>query len=123
MFAKALEFVTASAPFGVAHFIKTYHFSSLPSNATFVDVGGSHGIVAIEVAKANLGWRCIVQDLSEPTISAARSNLASELEGRVDFVLYDFWMEQPIKGADIYFFRWVRTTHCPKTLYLSTHIL
>ena len=106
-FAESMEFVTGSPQFSVEHFLKNYHFSALPADATFVDVGGSHGVVATEVAKAHPGIRCVVQDISEPTIARGRTNLPQELEGRVEFETHDFFEEQPRKGADVYFFRWV----------------
>ena len=106
-FSQAMEFVTMNPAFSTEYFIQTYDFSSLPPGATFIDVGGSHGRVAIQVAQANPGMRCIVQDLSESTIATGKARLPEDLEGRVEFMVYDFWTEQPVKGADVYYFRWV----------------
>lgn len=47
-----------------------------------------------------------MQDLPQP-IQEGRVNLPSELADRVEFMEHDFFTEQPVKGADVYFFRWI----------------
>jgi SAM-dependent methyltransferase len=82
-----------------------YDFSNKES-VTFVDVGGSHGEAAIQLAEKHPQLSCIVQDL--PTvITAAESSLPKHMKGRVKYMVHDFWTEQPVKGADIYYLRWV----------------
>jgi hypothetical protein len=44
---------------------------------------------------------CVVQDLP----STIESRLAKE--GRVKFMAHDFFEPQPVKNADVYFFRWI----------------
>lgn len=46
--------------------------------------------------------RLIVEDLP-PVVSSAPKNVSD----RVKFLDYNFFNEQPIKGADAYFFRWI----------------
>ena len=106
-FGKRMEFISSNPAVAVTGFVQAYDFSKLPYDAVFVDVGGSHGKAAIAVAEAHPSICCIVQDISEPTINAARTNLPAHLKDRVEFQVYDFWHEQPIKGADVYFFRWI----------------
>lgn len=49
----------------------------------------------------------IVQDL-EPVVRAAEKQpQAVELADRVKFQTHDFLTEQPVHGADVYFFRWI----------------
>lgn len=119
-FGKRMEFISSNPTVAVAGFVKAYDFSKLPPDAIFVDVGGSHGKAAIAVAETHPSIRCIVQDISQPTINAARTNLPAHLKDRVEFQVYDFWHEQPIKGADVYFFRWIfhdwSDTHAVKLL-------
>ena len=73
---------------------------------TFVDVGGSHGSIDMALTRVLPGIHCIVQDAPQ-VISKAQPKLPAELVDRVEFMPYDFFTEQPIKGADVYFFRWI----------------
>ncbi|KAH6675785.1 putative O-methyltransferase [Halenospora varia] len=105
-FADAMRLFQFSPGMEPSHFTNAYPFSSLSPNGTFVDVGGSHGLNAISVAKTYPHIKCIVQDLPQP-IQEGRVNLPSELADRVEFMEHDFFTEQPVKGADVYFFRWI----------------
>jgi hypothetical protein len=51
---------------------------------TFVDVGGSHGSIAISIAKQFPSVKCIVQDLPD-TVAEGAARLPSELKERVTF--------------------------------------
>ena len=76
-------------------------------NLSFPKVGGSHGHVAFAIAQKFPSLSIIVQDLG-PVVAAARDNVPSELGSRVTFMPYNFLTEQqPVKNADVYFFRWV----------------
>lgn len=48
----------------------------------------------------------MVQDLP-PVIAAAEKEVPPELAGRTKFMPHDFLTEQPVHGADVYFFRWI----------------
>ena len=74
--------------------------------ATFVDVGGGHGAVTFAVAKATKHVHFVVQDLAG-TIKDGQRLLPDVLKDRVSFVEHDFFTEQPVKGAEVYFFRWI----------------
>lgn len=50
--------------------------------------------------------KCIVQDLPE-VVEEGKSRVPSELADRVQFMAHDFLTEQPVTGADVYFFRWI----------------
>ncbi|RYP62665.1 hypothetical protein DL770_009552 [Monosporascus sp. CRB-9-2] len=71
--------------------------------ATMVDVGGSHGSVAISIAKRFPQIKCFVQDLPE-TVADGASRLPPGLQERVSFMAHDFFREQPVR-ADVYYFR------------------
>jgi hypothetical protein len=72
--------------------------------ATIVDVGGSHGDVANALAEKYPNIVSItVQDLPEVIASAPKDTVNS----RVTFQPYNFFTEQPAKGADLYFFRMI----------------
>ncbi|KAH8676553.1 putative O-methyltransferase [Tricladium varicosporioides] len=106
-FADAMRLFQSSPGMEPSHFTTSYHFfSSLSPSGTFVDVGGSHGLISISVAKTYPHMKCVVQDLPQP-IQEGRANLPSELVNRVEFMEHDFLTEQPVKGADVYFFRWI----------------
>ncbi|KAF7948289.1 uncharacterized protein EAE97_003700 [Botrytis byssoidea] len=76
------------------------------SNGTVVDVGDSHGFACTRLMKAFPNLNFIVQDLS-PVVEAGAKTVPSELPDKIKFIAYDFLKEQPIKNADIYFFRWI----------------
>jgi hypothetical protein len=70
---------------------------------TIVDVGGSHGVVALKLAEKYPEMKIVVQDRPEVVASAPQK---PEL-GHVEFRAHDFFRMQPIKGADVYFYRWI----------------
>lgn len=53
--------------------------------ATMVDVGGSHGTVAIQVAERFPNMTCIVQDLPD-TVAGGESRLPPHLKDRITFM-------------------------------------
>ncbi|KAK7918362.1 hypothetical protein PG985_010236 [Apiospora marii] len=70
--------------------------------AKVVDLGGSTGTVAFALAEAFPGLEIVVQDLPG-ALKAARTR-----DGKnVSFMPHDFFEEQPVRGADVYLFRWV----------------
>ncbi|KAH9889151.1 S-adenosyl-L-methionine-dependent methyltransferase [Xylariomycetidae sp. FL2044] len=70
---------------------------------SMVDVGGSHGSVAISIAKRHPHMQCLVQDLPD-TVTEGASRLPADLRDRVKFAAHDFFREQPV-AADVYYFR------------------
>ena len=77
---------------------------SLIGEGTVVDVGGSHGEVCVELARKYPSLRFVVQDREE-VISAVQ--VPDDVADRVKFMVHDFFSEQPVKNADVYFFRWI----------------
>ncbi|KAL7621383.1 hypothetical protein AAE478_008705 [Parahypoxylon ruwenzoriense] len=73
------------------------------SKDVVVDVGGSHGSVAIRIAERFPNIKCVVQDLPD-TIADGASKLPAGLRDRVTFMAHDFLTEQPV-SADVYYFR------------------
>ena len=71
---------------------------------TVVDVGGGHGPVSIDLDQRFPRLSFIVQDL--PDVVASRPSIPDpDMASRNRFAVYDFLTEQPVKGADVYFFR------------------
>lgn len=62
--------------------LDNYPFQNFKS---LVDVGGSHGSIAINVAKRFPNMRCTVKDLSD-TVVEGKSRLPSGLMDRVEFM-------------------------------------
>ncbi len=100
-FAGAMSFRATSKGDHVSHLLDSYPWAELGA-CTFVDVGGSHGPTSIALAKRFPNLTCIVQDLPG---TIAGCTVPPELEGRLQYMVHNFFTEQPVKGADIYFFR------------------
>ena len=87
-----------------------YLFEAFPWDSInpklFVDIGGSHGQLSILLARRLKSLRCIVQDLPD-VVAQGISVLPADVTDRVEFMAHDFFTEQVIKGADVYFLRWV----------------
>jgi trans-aconitate methyltransferase len=69
---------------------------------TIVDVGGAHGDAAFALARKYPSLHLVVQELPEVV-----SNSKSDPDLDVSFMAHDFFEEQPVKGADVYLFRWI----------------
>lgn len=77
-------------------------------SATVVDVGGSHGEMALLLARTfppSQLKQVIVQDIQAPVIEAASSQIPEDVKDRVSYMVHDFFREQPIRDAEVYLFR------------------
>lgn len=102
-FANAMGLISQQEGYEAFHILRAYEWETLKPSLC-VDVGGSHGAVSIELARRVANLRCIVQDL--PKVAAeGEALLPSDLSERVKFMDHDFFSEQPVKGANVYFFR------------------
>ncbi|RFN43251.1 hypothetical protein FIE12Z_12510 [Fusarium flagelliforme] len=108
-FAVAMASLTGGEGYEVGYFVENYDFSEVNNNeGTFVDVGGSHGFVCVDLARKWGKMKFVVQDLPK-TISSAPNPICED-EGvtqRISLQAHDFFTEQPIKGADVFYFRWI----------------
>ncbi|KAI0154656.1 S-adenosyl-L-methionine-dependent methyltransferase [Xylariaceae sp. FL1272] len=102
-FGSAMQAFTQGTGFELTHVINAFAWSDLGAG-TVVDVGGSQGFASFAIAREFPALSCIVQDL-EPVVSAAV--IPPELSNSVKFMTHDFFTEQPVVGADVYFFRLV----------------
>ncbi|KAL7947192.1 S-adenosyl-L-methionine-dependent methyltransferase [Trichoderma barbatum] len=108
-FANAMLSFTNGEGYEVSYFVDNYDLSEVNERGgTFVDIGGSHGFVAVELAKKWKNLKFIVQDLSK-TIDSAPKPICEDatVAERISLQVHDFFTEQPIKGADVYYFRWI----------------
>lgn len=77
------------------------------TNNHTTQVGGSQGFACFAIARKFPALSFVVQDL-EPVIQAAEKEVPNDLVDRVRFMTHDFLLEdQPVKGGDVYFFRWI----------------
>ena len=104
-FADAMTLFSTDEGYSPRHLLENCAWANL-GKATVVDIGGSHGVVCIALAKKFPSLHCIVQDRPE-TVKDGPVNVPPELAGRVTFSAHDFFTEQPIKDADVYFLRWI----------------
>ena len=104
-FKDAMSFLQTFPGLENSYLLTGFDWASL-GEATVVDVGGSLGIVSCDIAKRFPDLRFIVQDLPK-VIEHAKTKFPAELAGRVTFMAHDFFTEQPVKNADIYYFLWI----------------
>ncbi|KAH8692496.1 sterigmatocystin 8-O-methyltransferase precursor [Phaeosphaeriaceae sp. PMI808] len=104
-FKDAMSFLQTFPGLQPSFAVKAYDWASL-GKATVVDVGGWHGLVSIALANEFPDLEFVVQDLPK-VIEDAKAKSPVELSHRVTFQAHDFFEEQPVKNADIYYFRWI----------------
>ena len=100
-----MRWFNTSPEFDPVHILDNYPWESL-GDGTVVDVGGSHGAVSVAIAQRFPSLRCIVQDLPD-VVADARTKIPPSLTNQVTFMEHDFFTEQPVKGADVYYLRWI----------------
>ncbi|KFZ06718.1 hypothetical protein V501_07169 [Pseudogymnoascus sp. VKM F-4519 (FW-2642)] len=105
-FHRAMGSLANGAGYEVEYFVDNYDWKSINENAgTVVDVGGSHGFVSVAIAKKFDKIKFIVEDL--PKALATAPKFEGDLAERITFKDYDYFTPQPVKGADVYFYRWI----------------
>lgn len=106
-FGGGMRFLTRGSLYDINHLIRGYDWSKLDKmGSTIVDSGGGHGAVSRALAGATSNVQFIVQDLPE-TVKEGERILPEELQGRITFMAHDFFTPQPVKGADVYLFRFI----------------
>jgi hypothetical protein len=101
-FASAMQSFKYNPALSIDEVPKLYDWASL-GQATVVDVGGSRGHVAIELAKSFPDLSFVVQDM-EIVIKGAEADVPEELKGRIEFVAHQLTQPQAVQ-AEVYFFR------------------
>jgi trans-aconitate methyltransferase len=95
-----MSFFATGEGYSLSHLTDGYPWNSVASG-TVVDLGGSHGDAAFALARKYPELHLIVQDL--PAVVA---NTKEDGEINVKFMAHDFFEEQPVKGAEVYYYRW-----------------
>lgn len=106
---RAMASLTGGEGYEVRFFVDTYDFSEVDATrGTFVDIGGSHGFVCADLARKWNGMKFVVQDLPK-TVASAPNPVCEDVQvsERVEFMAHDFFTTQRVKGADVYYFRWI----------------
>ncbi|KAL3470061.1 S-adenosyl-L-methionine-dependent methyltransferase [Aspergillus californicus] len=91
--------------------VEDYPWKDLGS-ATVVDIGGGVGGFMLELSKKYPCLNLVVQDCAS-NIELARKEVwpredpAAIKQGRIEFFAYDFFTTNPVKGADIYWLRYI----------------
>ncbi|KAK3488816.1 S-adenosyl-L-methionine-dependent methyltransferase [Neurospora hispaniola] len=110
---KAMVSLTGGEGYEVSYLLDVegggYDFSEIDAKGgTFVDVGGSHGFVDVDLAKKYRNMKFVVQDTAKTVESAPKPFCEDEqVASRIELMPHDFFQEQPTKDADVYFFRWI----------------
>ncbi|QSZ37149.1 hypothetical protein DSL72_009243 [Monilinia vaccinii-corymbosi] len=118
-FGGAMISIDSSEGYELSHLVENYDWASLDFNSgTIVDLGGSHGLACVELAKRFSNLNFVVQD--SPKAIANAPALDASLSPRIKYMVHDFHTPQPIRNADLYFFRWIMHNHSNK---YATNIL
>ena len=104
-FMKVMEMKLKGPGFAIDHIAGYELWHKLPERSTVVDIGGSHGEVAIAIAQRVQSLNLIVQDME--VANADHSKLPEDLNHRVTFMTHDFFTPQPVNNADAYLLRWI----------------
>ncbi|KAF2147921.1 hypothetical protein K461DRAFT_272114 [Myriangium duriaei CBS 260.36] len=80
---------------------ENYSWSSVKK---MVDIGGGRGLVSQSIASHDPTPRFVVQDLPG-VVADASAALPAEFSERITFMAHNMFEEQPVKDADVYFFR------------------
>jgi hypothetical protein len=109
-FGTTMGFFSRDQGFNLEHFVNGFPWKAIDRpDAVAVDIGGGVGVVCHKLAEATDQLKFIVQDLPTP-IKLGRQQLpeAAQWRDRVDFMVADFLaQDQPVIGAEVYFFRWI----------------
>lgn len=103
-FASGMQAIDHVPGYAIRNVSKVYDWASL-GDAFIVNVGGSRGQAAIELASNFANVKLLVQD-SPVIIEGAESEVPDHLKGRVEFMKHELFEPQTVQ-ADVYFFRMV----------------
>ena len=102
-FSDGMHYLQSGPPFDLGHLFADLSWDDGNCPGLVVDVGGSHGSIAIELLlRFPSIEKCVVEDLPEVVETAKIPDL---VESRLEFKAHNFFTEQPVKSADAYLLR------------------
>lgn len=111
--ALAMSSLVAGEGYQLSHLSSGCDLSDVDARGgTLVDLGSSHGFACVHLATVYRRMRFVAQDLPK-TIECAPAPVSADAQvaARIEFQAHDFFTEQPVRGADVYFFRWIMHNH------------
>ena len=106
-FVGAMRYYSSLPGWDLKYLVNGYAWSDVDRpGAVVVDVGGGQGVVSRALAQNTSNIHFIVQDL-EDTAKDGEGLLPQDLRHRIRFMQHDFFSEQPLNMADVYFLRWI----------------
>ena len=103
-FANGMSAINAGPGYRLDHIINDPIWKTL-GNASIVDLGGSTGEAMTMLLMQFPLITAVVQDLASPMNGYLEP--PPEIQNRISFMTHDFFKVQPVKNADVYFFRLV----------------
>lgn len=102
-FGNAMTYFNSIADLAPHHLCDAFNWANVKQ---FIDVGGSAGSTAVALANQFPEMKIVIQDQASLE-NQARQSIPAELGDRVSFMAHDFFKAQPLRGADVYHFRWM----------------
>lgn len=119
---RAMASLTGGEGYEVQYFVDGYDdLAELDARGgTFVDVGGSHGFVCVDLARRWRKMRFVVQDLQK-TVDSAPSPVCedAQIAERVRFEAHDFFTKQDVQADGESFFLVDAQLSLARPLYFS----
>lgn len=85
------------------HILNSFDWPSV-GKVLAVDVGGSHGSLSMTIAQEYPDLSFVVQD-QEEVVKVGQKVLPLDLMERITFMAHDFFIDQPVLGADVHILR------------------
>jgi hypothetical protein len=98
----AMDAFSNDRSFSMEHLVSGFDWAGL-GEGTVVDVGGGIGSASRALARKFEKLRFVVEDREEVVKNAVVEE--EGIKGKIEFVVHDFFQPQPVKDADVYFFR------------------
>lgn len=96
----AMSSLTGGEGYEVSYFVDNYDLSDIDEReGTFIDIGGSHGFVCVDLAKRWTKVKFVVQDLPK-TVDSAPKPICDDgtITQRIELQAHDFFTKQPLKA-------------------------